>query len=725
MNKFSRYTDFVFSFTRRINFFIITGIMLLILSLFFFVQLNSRLSDSYSEKARLTENSVTLAFDKLDNVLNSCDNMIKENPEIINSEFKNLSSIDMGNIIDELNAFKLQCPFIYEIVMYKPSDTDTVTTQGLMAKASLFNLEDSSESTRQFWEYAMLEYITPFVLSLRSEEIMEINYGFISTNKSFFVVPQIHPVYNIGFLIFVDEGTFISHLSLPDSGKLTDVFLYNEDGNLIFSDSSKDKAPFDMKKIEGKSEYSKGGCLRTFEYVKWFKYNNLLLRIRLDNSFAVFFIHNILLLTLLFALLYIAIRKRYEIYKTGMESILSGCKLTNTYENLTKLPAYISEGLNLKENYELRRSLLIAMLNAGSPSVSANESMRSLLSDFAAGGSFRISFAAIHGEGMPDDFSAEKELLKAFDEETVVIIPADEKTCIVIESCATENERCFSGINIIIDSYSKESDVFFVYGRIFSDFSDINREYCRLKSDLKYVRPLCKNTVTSAKKLNKDTGFYETDAMKSELLQYISESNPYELKKYISDKAEELISENLTMNSYIYAIQSVYNCFLSVASSFDIDKATLNKFSESFFREIKKQETQLDFAGIKNTLTIAVSGLINEAKLRPAGDLNKKIISYINQNFNTDMGLEELAEHLDLSSKYLSYYFKKEFKIGFLKFLTVKRIEKAKELLINTDKSIADISAMVGYASNVTFAGIFKKYTGMTPSLYRQSGKNK
>ena len=48
------------------------------------------------------------------------------------------------------------------------------------------------------------------------------------------------------------------------------------------------------------------------------------------------------------------------------------------------------------------------------------------------------------------------------------------------------------------------------------------------------------------------------------------------------------------------------------------------------------------------------------------------------------------------------------------------RINKAKELLVNTNFSVMEIAVMVGYSSNSTFTRAFHNITGMTPKAYRE-----
>ena len=97
-----------------------------------------------------------------------------------------------------------------------------------------------------------------------------------------------------------------------------------------------------------------------------------------------------------------------------------------------------------------------------------------------------------------------------------------------------------------------------------------------------------------------------------------------------------------------------------------------------------------------------------------------QVIQIVEQEYKTDISLEQIADRVFLSPSYLSYYFKKETGKNFVKYLTVYRLEKAKELLRTTDIKVVTISEMVGYLNSSYFCLLFKNYTGTTPIKYRE-----
>ena len=95
--------------------------------------------------------------------------------------------------------------------------------------------------------------------------------------------------------------------------------------------------------------------------------------------------------------------------------------------------------------------------------------------------------------------------------------------------------------------------------------------------------------------------------------------------------------------------------------------------------------------------------------------------SYIQENFQKDLSLDEVSRQMDLSPYYFSKLFKEETGSNFVEYVTNLRIGRAKELLTKEDGSMKEICASVGYSDPNYFSRIFKKNTGVTPTEYRES----
>ncbi len=93
---------------------------------------------------------------------------------------------------------------------------------------------------------------------------------------------------------------------------------------------------------------------------------------------------------------------------------------------------------------------------------------------------------------------------------------------------------------------------------------------------------------------------------------------------------------------------------------------------------------------------------------------------YINDNYMNQVNLEEIAGMTGFNSSYFSSLFKKETGENFLTYLTKVRIDKAKQLLKETNINISEICTKVGYTDLRHFTQAFKKYAGIKPNEYRK-----
>lgn len=97
-----------------------------------------------------------------------------------------------------------------------------------------------------------------------------------------------------------------------------------------------------------------------------------------------------------------------------------------------------------------------------------------------------------------------------------------------------------------------------------------------------------------------------------------------------------------------------------------------------------------------------------------------KAIMYINAHYFEEIDLEKLAQHVFVSTYYLSRLFRREMGVTFSDYLTKVRVSRAKELLME-GRTVEDVCGRVGYNDSNYFIKIFKKYVGVTPSKYRKS----
>ena len=146
-----------------------------------------------------------------------------------------------------------------------------------------------------------------------------------------------------------------------------------------------------------------------------------------------------------------------------------------------------------------------------------------------------------------------------------------------------------------------------------------------------------------------------------------------------------------------------------------------------YLRELLQEtSSQIEFyqeisQGLVSALLVLVMRLI---RINPEDEAAlsqecQKIKEYLDQNFTSPITLDSLSETVYISKHYLSHLFKEQTGVSPIKYLTSKRMEKACELLSETELPVSEVSKAVGYEHPLYFSQVFKRIYGISPVKYR------
>ena len=100
----------------------------------------------------------------------------------------------------------------------------------------------------------------------------------------------------------------------------------------------------------------------------------------------------------------------------------------------------------------------------------------------------------------------------------------------------------------------------------------------------------------------------------------------------------------------------------------------------------------------------------------------RRTLRYIQENYQNDLNLAEIARSIGVNPSYLSRSFKKSCGVGMTQDINSVRIDKAKEIMsMHPNTRLSDVAKLVGYADQNYFSSNFSKLTGRSPSEYRLS----
>jgi YesN/AraC family two-component response regulator len=108
------------------------------------------------------------------------------------------------------------------------------------------------------------------------------------------------------------------------------------------------------------------------------------------------------------------------------------------------------------------------------------------------------------------------------------------------------------------------------------------------------------------------------------------------------------------------------------------------------------------------------------ALCQPTSVLAKYTLAYLQQNFAQQFSRKELAAAVGVSENYLSQIFRQEMGVTPWECLLRLRIQKAKELLLNSKETVTSVATRVGFNDPAYFSRVFRKLSDQSPQTYRQ-----
>lgn len=162
---------------------------------------------------------------------------------------------------------------------------------------------------------------------------------------------------------------------------------------------------------------------------------------------------------------------------------------------------------------------------------------------------------------------------------------------------------------------------------------------------------------------------------------------------------------------------------LSKPFSFPVHPETLRPQFREIIRGFSTAQTLSELFSLKHKI-IAVLVLLLERfagghGLHFSSGRFSHITDYIDNNLERPIEIAELRAMTTLSGPEFSAQFRRAMGVPPKQYLSIRRISKAKMLLLRTQDPIKEIALRTGFENEFFFFRIFKKYTGLTPTQYR------
>jgi AraC-like DNA-binding protein len=165
------------------------------------------------------------------------------------------------------------------------------------------------------------------------------------------------------------------------------------------------------------------------------------------------------------------------------------------------------------------------------------------------------------------------------------------------------------------------------------------------------------------------------------------------------------------------------NCRLDV----DFCTTTMNDLCEIMLRESRQQP--VDFAIIRHLLSAVLSKLETATKqkyLDSGISGNSQVITFNNflkileYNYKRPVGVDFYADKLNMSARNLNLISQSVFGKSITEIIETRKMIEARQMLLSSGKTVAEIGYELGYSENSYFTRVFRKKTGVTPTDWRR-----
>ena len=261
-----------------------------------------------------------------------------------------------------------------------------------------------------------------------------------------------------------------------------------------------------------------------------------------------------------------------------------------------------------------------------------------------------------------------------------------------------------------------EISIPFYIGRIYEDVMDINRSFLESAAIASDYHMLGNQKVI----LFEEIGYEEQN------IQYpiLEQALFIQCLKQANEEAALKALDNM-----IGEIEPLKSFVITQCLCFDIINITIKTLDQLKGFELKNVDLKKlitfkslpEFREKMAGLTIEMCRQFAEFKDSRNNERKSEILDYANCHYgDSSMGLESVADEFGVSSNYLSRFFKQETGCSFIQYVTMIRMDRARELLVNSNKQIKEIVAEIGYIDVANFVRKFKGYEGVTPGQYRE-----
>jgi len=260
-------------------------------------------------------------------------------------------------------------------------------------------------------------------------------------------------------------------------------------------------------------------------------------------------------------------------------------------------------------------------------------------------------------------------------------------------------------------------------GKCFASMEEIPKSYDQSLKALQYKLLFDSSAVISIDDIStsQNQDYYRIIKKAERIIEALKQSSYEHIKNEVMEMFSDALGSNLSPDLIRQLAYEVIMKALQMVSSIGIDPEETIASLGNLHQQISTCDNWYEIEEIVHSV---LNGIMNKIiEKRSSRGKNKSIeniLLYIQGHYQeSDLSLDQLADQFQLSPPYISKLFKEHVERNFIDYLIETRIAASQELLRDTNKKVSEISEIVGYTNTRSFLRAFKKYTGLTPTEYR------
>ena len=185
--------------------------------------------------------------------------------------------------------------------------------------------------------------------------------------------------------------------------------------------------------------------------------------------------------------------------------------------------------------------------------------------------------------------------------------------------------------------------------------------------------------------------------------------------------AMKILDRNARLNIRVCQLETLCVAVVNAAASGAEEryggKAMIDSAGAVLNTLVTKCDTLEEYRKVVSDFILRIAALEQTQERRDP--FLSRVEEYLEENYNKEFSVEEMADALNISRSYLSTCYKSKTGMNLSDTIQHFRVKKAMALLRDRTMRVSEIYVSVGFVSESTFQRQFKKYTGMTPKEYR------